>query len=37
VRADLKPGLLVVPYTFRDRVSNVLGTESVTAVKVERA
>ena len=37
VRADLKPGLLVVPYTFRDRVSNVLGTEGVTAVKVERA
>jgi predicted molibdopterin-dependent oxidoreductase YjgC len=37
VRTDLKPGLLVVPYAFRDRVSNVLGTEGVTAVKVERA
>ena len=37
VRTDLKPGLLVVPYAFRDRVSNVLGTDGVTAVKVERA
>ena len=36
VRTDLKPGLLVVPYAFRDRVSNVLGTDGVTAVRVER-
>ena len=37
VTTDLKPGLLLVPYAFRDRVSNVLGTDSVTAVRVERA
>ena len=37
VRTDLKPGLLLVPYAFRDHVSNVLGTDSVTAVRVERA
>lgn len=37
VKTDLKPGLLSVPYVFRDRVSNVLGTDSVTAVRVERA
>jgi len=37
VTTGLKPGLLLVPYAFRDRVSNVLGTDSVTAVRVERA
>jgi len=37
VRTDLKPGLLFVPYAYRDRVSNVLGTDSVTAVRIERA
>jgi hypothetical protein len=37
VRADLKPGVLLVPYAFRDHVASVLGTESVTAVKAERA
>ena len=36
VRTDLKPGLLFVPYAFRDHVSNVLGTDSITAVRVER-
>ena len=36
VKTDIKPGLLLVPYAFRDRVSSVLGTYSVTAVKVER-
>jgi predicted molibdopterin-dependent oxidoreductase YjgC len=37
VRTDLKPGVLLVPYAFRDHLSNVLGTHSVTAVKVEQA
>lgn len=37
VRTDLKPGLLCVPFAFRDHVSNVLGTDGVTAVKVEPA
>ncbi|MBZ5669481.1 MAG: molybdopterin-dependent oxidoreductase [Acidobacteriia bacterium] len=37
LRADLKPGVLLVPYAFRDHVANVLGTDSVTAVKVEQA
>ncbi|MGB2678277.1 MAG: molybdopterin-dependent oxidoreductase [Candidatus Acidiferrum sp.] len=35
VRADLKPGVLSVPYAFRDHVASVLGTDSVTAVNVE--
>jgi len=35
VRADLKPGVLSVPYAFRDQVASVLGTDSVTAVNVE--
>jgi predicted molibdopterin-dependent oxidoreductase YjgC len=37
VRPDLQPGVLFVPYAFRDYLVNVLGTESVTAVKVEQA
>ncbi len=37
VRTDLKPGVLLVPFAFRDHVANVLGTHSVTAVKVEQA
>jgi predicted molibdopterin-dependent oxidoreductase YjgC len=37
VRTDLKPGVLLVPYAFRDHLANVLGTHSVTAVKVEQA
>jgi predicted molibdopterin-dependent oxidoreductase YjgC len=37
VRTDLQPGVLFVPYAFRDHVANVLGTHSVTAVKVEQA
>ena len=37
VRADIEPGVLLVPYAFRDHVANVLGTHSVTAVKVEQA
>ena len=37
VRTDLKPGLLLVPFAFRDHLANVLGTHSVTAVKVEQA
>ncbi|MGB9072492.1 MAG: molybdopterin-dependent oxidoreductase [Terriglobales bacterium] len=36
VKTDIKPGLLFVPYALRDRVSDVLGTDGVTAVKVER-
>jgi len=37
VRTDLKPGVLLVPYAFRDHLANVLGKHSVTAVKVEQA
>ena len=37
VRVDLKPDVLLVPYAFRDHVSAVLGTEGVTAIKVEQA
>ncbi len=37
VRTDLKPGVLLVPYAFRDHLANVLGTHSVTAVKIEQA
>ena len=37
VRTDLQPGVLLVPYAFRDHLANVLGTQSVTAVKVEQA
>jgi len=37
VRADIKPGVLLVPYAFRDHLANVLGTHSVAAVKVEQA
>jgi len=37
VRTDLQPGVLFVPYAFRDHVANVLGTHSVTAVKIEQA
>jgi len=37
VRTDLKPGVLLVPYAFRDHVGSVLGGEGVTAVKMERA
>jgi predicted molibdopterin-dependent oxidoreductase YjgC len=37
VKADIKPGVLLVPYAFRDHLADVLGTHSATAVKVERA
>ena len=37
VRGDLEPGLLIVPYAFRDHVSGVLGSDSLAAVAVERA
>lgn len=37
VRADLKPGVLLVPYAFRDHLSSVFGSHSVAAVKVEQA
>jgi formate dehydrogenase alpha subunit len=37
VRGDLQPGLLIVPYAFRDHVSGVLGSDSLAAVAVERA
>jgi predicted molibdopterin-dependent oxidoreductase YjgC len=37
VRTDLKPGVLLVPYAFRDHLANVLGTHSVTDVKIEQA
>jgi len=37
IKTDLKPGVLFVPYAFRDCVRNVLGTDSVAGVKVECA
>jgi formate dehydrogenase major subunit len=37
VRPDLKPGVLRVPYAFRDHLANVFGNHSVTAVKLEQA
>lgn len=37
VRTDLEPGVVLVPYAFRDHVANVLGTHSIAAVKVEQA
>ena len=37
IRTNLKPGVLLVPYAFRDHLANVLGQHSVTAVKVEQA
>jgi predicted molibdopterin-dependent oxidoreductase YjgC len=37
VRTDLMPGVLLVPYKFRDHFANVLCTQSVTAVKVQQA
>ena len=37
VRPDLQAGVLFIPYAFRDHLVNVLGTGSVTAVKVEQA
>lgn len=37
LRPDLKPGVLAVPYAFRDRINKVLGAHGVTAVKVEQA
>jgi len=35
IQTDLKPGVLSVPYAFRDHLANVLGTGSVTAVDVQ--
>ncbi len=35
VREDLRPGMLSVPYAFRDHVASVLASDSVTAVNVE--
>jgi formate dehydrogenase major subunit len=37
LRTDLRPGVLLVPYAFRDHLASVLGRESVTAVKTECA
>jgi predicted molibdopterin-dependent oxidoreductase YjgC len=37
VRPDLQPGVVLVPYAFRDRVANVLGADGVAAVSVEQA
>lgn len=36
-KTDLEPGMLSVPYMFRERVCGVLGNNSVVAVSVERA
>lgn len=37
LREDLKPGVLMVPYAFRDSVAIVLGRENTTGVTVEPA
>lgn len=37
VREDLQPRVLLVPFAFRDHVSSVLGTDSLAAVRIERA
>jgi hypothetical protein len=37
VKTDLKPGVLLVPYAFRDHVAKVLGTGRVVAVRAQRA
>ena len=36
VRADLRPGVFSVPYAFRDQLGDLLGMDSVTAVRAER-
>jgi len=35
VCGDLKPGVLSVPYAFREELAGVLGRDSVTAVSIE--
>ena len=37
LRPGLKSGVLVVPFAFRDHVAQVLGTDGVTAVRLEQA
>jgi predicted molibdopterin-dependent oxidoreductase YjgC len=37
LRTDLKPGVLLVPFAFRDHVANVLGNDSLISVNVEPA
>lgn len=37
LREDLKPGVVMVPYAFRDSVASVLGAETTTGVTVEPA
>jgi len=37
VKPDLKPGVLLVPYAFRDQAADVLGDKGLTAVQVELA
>jgi len=37
VSEDLNQGQLIVPFAFRDQVSSVLGSDSVMAVRIERA
>jgi predicted molibdopterin-dependent oxidoreductase YjgC len=37
VKTDLKPGVLLVPYAFRDHVAKVLGTGTLIPVRAERA
>ena len=36
LRPELKPGVLLVPYSFRGQVESVLGEDGVTAVRVEQ-
>ena len=36
VRPDLMPGVLLVPFAFRDQVASVLGSESAAAVNIEQ-
>jgi predicted molibdopterin-dependent oxidoreductase YjgC len=37
IRQDLKPGVLLVPGEFSQCVANVLGSRSISAIRVERA
>ena len=36
VSTEVEPGMLIVPYGFRDRVFNLLGTDALAAVSVQR-
>lgn len=37
LREGIKPGVLLVPYAFRDHVASVLGRDGIATVRVEQA